>query len=307
MAQTNRTLVEALQHTTNTHHSANTVARIVWAGIANPGDTLAGALTQTVGHEYALEILLNSTGDFAAGIPLTHIRKVASERFSVKNAVRAINATQRKGYTLLTPERAGWPELVEGLGFAMPHALWVRGDTTLFNRGPVTVTGSRACTTYGRHVCLELASGLAQRGYTIVTGASYGIDTYAARAALALDCPTIAVLAGGVDQFYPTGNQLMLSRIAKTGALVSELPPGTPPARFQQRNRLTAALAEKTIVIEAEDTVGALSTALIAKELGRGIGAVPGMIISPQSVGCNTLIRNHGAVPITTITDADWL
>jgi DNA processing protein len=152
---------------------------------------------------------------------------------------------------------------------------------------------------------MEASAGLVERGYTIVSGAAYGIDGMAHRAALASNGQTIAFLAGGVDRFYPSGHDALLTRIVEMGAVVSELPCGSPPTkwRFLQRNRLIAAASQATIVLEAGWRSGSLNTAGHAATLGRPIGAVPGPVTSAASVGCHRLIREFDAILVTTAAE----
>jgi DNA processing protein len=145
---------------------------------------------------------------------------------------------------LVVPGDAAWPAGLADLGEHAPLALWVRGnESTLATAGrSIALVGARAATGYGEHVAMEASAGLVDRGYTIVSGAAYGIDGMAHRAALASSGQTIAFLAGGVDRFYPSGHEALLTRIVEVGAVVSELPCGQPPTkwRFLQRNRLIA-------------------------------------------------------------------
>ena len=134
----------------------------------------------------------------------------------------------------------------------------------------------------------------------MVSGGAYGIDGAAHRAALAADGATVAVLAGGPDVLYPAGHSALLHRISQTGLLVSEYPPGVRPARhrFLTRNRLVAALARATVVVEAGLRSGAASTAAWARGLGRVVCAVPGPVTSSSSTGCHILLR-EGAELVT--------
>jgi DNA processing protein len=148
---------------------------------------------------------------------------------------------------------------------------------------------------------MEASAGLVDRGYAIVSGAAYGIDGMAHRAALASKGVTAAFLAGGVDRFYPSGHDALLSRIVESGAVLSEVPCGTAPTkwRFLQRNRLIAAASRATIVLEAGWRSGSLNTAGHAAALGRPLGAVPGPVTSAASAGCHRLIRDYDAVCVT--------
>ena len=155
------------------------------------------------------------------------------------------------------------------------------------------VVGSRASTAYGEHVASDLSEGLCRRGVAVVSGAAFGIDGAAHRAALAADGCTVAVLAGGLDVPYPAGHSSLMYRIRAAGLLVSEYPPGIRPARhrFLARNRLVAALSGATVVVEAGLRSGAANTAAWARALGRVVCAVPGPVTSSASAGCHALIR----------------
>jgi DNA processing protein len=156
---------------------------------------------------------------------------------------------------------------------------------------------------------MEASAGLVDRGYTIVSGAAYGIDGMAHRAALASSGKTVAFLAGGVDRFYPSGHEVLLTRIAERGAVVSELPCGSSPTkwRFLQRNRLIAAASQATVVLEAGWRSGSLNTAGHAVALGRPLGAVPGPVTSAASSGCHRLLREFDAVCVTTAEEMSEL
>ncbi|HEY0812800.1 MAG TPA: DNA-processing protein DprA [Pseudonocardia sp.] len=189
---------------------------------------------------------------------------------------------------------------------APPLALWVRGPgiaAQLCDQAAALV-GARAATGYGLHVAGEFGAGLAAAGFTVVSGAAFGIDAAAHRGALAAGGPTIAVLACGIDRSYPAAHEALLGRIAATGLVLSEYPPGAVPARhrFLVRNRLIAALAGGTVVVEAALRSGAQRTAADAQALGRPVLAVPGAVTSGQSAGCHRLIRD-GAVLVTRIEE----
>jgi DNA processing protein len=177
-----------------------------------------------------------------------------------------------------------------------PLALWVRGPARLDELADrsVAVVGSRASTAYGEHVAGEFGFQLAERGWTVVSGGAFGIDAAAHRGALAAGGPTIAVLACGVDRPYPAGNGALLNRIADSGLLVSEWPPGAAPHqhRFLVRNRLIAGLTRGTVVVEAAARSGATATANRAKTLGKRVMVVPGPVTSAMSVGCHELLRD---------------
>jgi len=166
------------------------------------------------------------------------------------------------------------------------------------------VVGARAATAYGIQVTTDLGYGLAENGWTVVSGGAFGIDAAAHRGALAADGRTVAVLACGVDRPYPAGNTAMFERIAETGLLISEWPPGSEPLRhrFLIRNRVIAAATAGTVLVEAAARSGATQTMSRVLALRRPALVVPGPVTSAMSVGCHELLRNHPDA--TLVTDA---
>ena len=189
---------------------------------------------------------------------------------------------------------------------APPIALWVRGPGALDElcNQAAAIVGARAATSYGLHVAGELGVGLATAAFTVVSGAAIGVDGAAHRGALAAGGPNVAVLACGIDRSYPAAHEALLDRIAATGVIVSEYPPGSVPARhrFLVRNRLIAGLAAGTVVVEAGLRSGAQRTAADARSLGRPVMAVPGPVTSGRSAGCHRMIR-EGAVLVTRVEE----
>ncbi|WP_380168663.1 DNA-processing protein DprA [Jannaschia sp. R86511] len=224
----------------------------------------------------------------------------------------------RCGIELLTPADPAWPDGLRDLAELSPRTdpdggapicLWVRGQLPACPPPAVAVVGARACTAYGEHVAAELGAGLVTRGWTVVSGAAYGIDAAVHRGALAAAdgaaSPTVAVLAGGVDRASPAGHEDLLRRTVEAGgAVVSEVPPGTRPAayRFLLRNRLIAAWGLGVVVVEASHRSGALNTVRTAVDLSRHVAAVPGPVTSTASVGTNRLLRD-GAACVTGADD----
>ena len=229
-------------------------------------------------------------------------------RLAGLDARPALDALVALAGTLLVPGDPRWPAQVDDLGTRAPLCLWVRGDPDLaaLSARSAAVVGARAATAYGVRVAADLAAGLAERGVTVVSGGAFGIDVAAHRGALAAGGRTVALLAGGVDRPSPAGNLAVLERLVdEGGALVAESPPGTSPSRsrFLQRNRVIAALAGATVVVEAAWRSGALSTAARAGDLLRPVGAVPGPVTSMASVGCHRLLRDGAAVCVTDAAD----
>ncbi|HJV98252.1 MAG TPA: DNA-processing protein DprA [Arthrobacter sp.] len=219
---------------------------------------------------------------------------------------RDLATMARLGGRLIVPSDALWPAQLGDLGIQEPICLWWRGLEQPLPKASrcVALVGSRDSTSYGASVTGDLAYSLSQRGFTVVSGGAYGIDAHAHRAALAGgsgELPTIAVMAGGVDRFYPSGNEDLLRAVCNQGAVLAEVPPGSAPTRYRflQRNRLIAALSAVTVVVEARWRSGALNTAHHAETLGRAVGAVPGSVHSANSAGCHRLLRDGGAVCVT--------
>jgi DNA processing protein len=186
-----------------------------------------------------------------------------------------------------------------------PRTIWYIGDLSVLQAPCVAIVGTRKCTAYGERMAREIASALARAGACVISGMARGIDGIAHVATLDVNGRTAAVLGTGVDIAYPPSHRALHARIAKAGLLLSELAPGAHShgGSFPQRNRLIAALAHLTIIVEAPKKSGALGTAGHALELGRQVAVVPGPIDSPQSEGSNALFA-QGAHPITCIADA---
>ena len=216
------------------------------------------------------------------------------------------------GAWLVTPADPLWPRQLNDLGPARPYGLWCRGDSRhlldVASAPSVALVGSRDPSIYGTEATTHLAAELSRRGYTVISGGAMGIDIAAHRAALTQqgsDLPTIAFMAGGLDRLYPAQNSDALNMIVDRGLIMSEVSVGNTPTRwrFLERNRLIAALARHTIVVEARWRSGALNTARHAMEIGRTLWAVPGQINSPNSVGTNRLLRDGLAQTLTEAAD----
>ncbi|MEV8040057.1 DNA-processing protein DprA [Arthrobacter sp. NPDC080082] len=297
-------------------------ARAALSRLMEPQDAAGLALVQAAGAEDALRIatgqlkpgpsleqeitgLLADAGAGGGWLGLGMALKRWAPRVPDLAPARDLATMQRLGGRLLIPSDQLWPAQLADLGLQEPLCLWWRGVEQELPppTKAVALVGSRDSTSYGSSVTADLAYALAQRGFTIVSGGAYGIDAHAHRAALAgaTGLPTIAVMAGGVDRFYPSGNEDLLRTVANQGAVLAEVPPGSAPTRYRflQRNRIIAALAGATVVVEARWRSGALNTAHHAETLGRAVGAVPGSVHSANSAGCHRLLREGGAVCVT--------
>ncbi|WP_158254065.1 DNA-processing protein DprA [Cryobacterium sp. Y50] len=295
----------------NSPISHDTIARTAWATIAEPGDPNVGALIARYGADTALTALFGRGADTPAGQDgtIAQLRSTILPRYSVDRVVDTIRRTVAGGYELLTPAHPNWPTSVDGLGAAAPFALWMRGDASILSVPSVALTGTRFATRHGRHVCVDLASGLLVHGWAIASTAARGIDTAALMTAQAFTGRNLVVLPTGLDTAFPVENGELVDEAATRGVVVSEIPPGSEPSawRFQRGTQLLAALASKTVIVEAGYESGALSTAVTALELGRPCGAVPGRASSAANAGCTRLIRDYGASLIGTSSDIVYL
>lgn len=285
---------------------AQTLARVSWGVIAEPGDGVAGALIAQLGADEALHVALDDSrfalSDRVIGEAQRRWRPRAQLR-AVKQSLRGANEVSAR---LLLPGDPQWPVSLDDLGDHAPVLLWVRGDADrLIMPQRVSIVGARAASAYGESVAAEFAGDLAASGALIVSGGAYGIDGAAHRAALGVEGGTVAFLAGGVDRAYPAGHQQLFQRIQASGAMVSELPCGAAPTkwRFLARNRLIAALGMATVVVEAGWRSGSLNTAGHAASLGRPLGAVPGPVTSAASAGCHRLLREYDARCVTSTAE----
>jgi len=281
-------------------------ARVALACLAEPGDERLGAAVACAGAVAVLAGITRRRIELTGGLADDRIRQYHA-RLPMLDVDDQLRRAARCGAVLLTPEQPGWPESLGDLGAEQPLLLWVAGQAgpDILAARSVAVVGARACTAYGEYVAGELAAGLTDRGWTVLSGGAFGIDVAAHRGALAVDGPTVAVLACGVDRAYPQAHTAILDRIRRTGAVVSELPLGAHPtrARFLTRNRLIAALTRGTVVVEAAARSGATNTAGWADKLSRPVMAVPGPVTSGMSVGCHRLVREEGASLVTCAAD----
>lgn len=288
--------------------NAERLARAALSRLAEPNDPVLAALVEEQGAE---QVLAAVRGGDATLPGLAHYRA----RLAGLDPAADLERAAAVGARLVCPGDGEWPTQLDDLSrlhdgqgpSAAPLALWVRGpeDLRLAALRSVAVVGARAATGYGGYVAAELGSGLADRGWTVVSGGAHGIDAASHRGALAAGGLTVAVLACGVDVAYPRGHDALLARIAADGLVVSELPPGCHPtrARFLDRNRLIAALSRGTVVVEAALRSGALSTATWARRLDRVRMGVPGPVTSDVSAGVHREVRERGAALVTGAAD----
>jgi DNA processing protein len=290
-------------------------ARIALTWLVEPGNRVVWTMARMYGAPVALDLLLR--GD----VPDRRLRAAVLARNADGDARRlaegALHQADRLGARVVVPADPEWPAPVEALAtleldghgrvdqdVRPPLCLWTRGPWRLneaLDRS-VAIVGARAATSYGSQVTTDLAYGLAEHRWTIVSGGAFGIDASAHRAALAAGGCTIAVLACGVDRPYPMGNTPLFERITETGLLISEWPPGAEPLRhrFLIRNRVIAAATVGTVVVEAAARSGARQTMGRVVALGRIAMIVPGAVTSAMSVGCHEMLREFPTAQLVT-------
>jgi DNA processing protein len=290
-------------------------ARVALTWLAEPGNRVVWTMVEQAGAPATLDRLLE--GD----IPDSPLRAAVISRSAVGDARRiaeaALRRAERLGARIVVPADPDWPTTVDRLAtlnleepgrvnqnVRPPLCLWARGPWPLAGAldRSVAVVGARAATSYGVHVTTEIAYGLAERDWTVVSGGAFGIDAAAHRAALAADGRTVAVLACGVDRPYPAGNAALFERIAETGLLLSEWPPGSEPLRhrFLIRNRVIAAATVGTVVVEAAVRSGAGQTMSRVMAMHRSAMVVPGPVTSAMSAGCHEMLRTFPAARLVT-------
>ena len=206
---------------------------------------------------------------------------------------------KKRGITFIIEN--SYPELLKQI-YDPPLGLYLCG---VIPEGPyVSIVGTRQPSLYGQKICQELAKGLAQEGFCIVSGMARGIDSIAHETALSADGKTMAFLGSGIDIVYPPENLNLYQEIARRGAVLSEFPFGRKADRrtFPMRNRLVSGISSAVIVIESAASGGSLITAQFAAEQGRLVFAVPGRVDQPASAGCNQLIRD-GATLVRNVQD----
>ena len=217
-------------------------------------------------------------------------------------AERTLKAAASKGQSITVLGSPDYPASLAAI-YDPPPVLFHRGSLASRARR-VAIVGARAATPAGRSLARDLARGLSAQGIEVVSGLARGIDGASHEGALSGPSATLAVLGSSVDIIYPGEHKALAARIEARGAVISELPPGTPPApsQFPTRNRIIVGLSEAVIMVEAGSKSGALITARLALDEGRDVLAVPGRPSEPLAYGPNLMIRD-GATLIRGLED----
>jgi DNA processing protein len=212
-------------------------------------------------------------------------------------AARAIRAAQSERVTAVPWSDPAYPAALMTLADP-PFVLWVRGSVSALNTPAVAIVGARAASPYAVAVAQRLAADLVAAGLAVVSGLARGVDSAAHRGALGNGGTTVGVLGSGVDVIYPPEHRSLAGEMETSGAVISELVPGTAPHPhfFPLRNRIISGLARAVVVIEAGEKSGSLITARCALEQGRDVLAVPGNVLSGRNRGAHALLRDGAAI-----------
>jgi DNA processing protein len=295
---------------------------LVLASLTEPGDRTVGDLVRSVGPAEALTRIVHDqqVGPDLANTARTRLAALGRPSRQLSGiAEDMLEHADRFGARIVTPADEEWPSSLDDLVNisadgrpALRHAdpplcLWLRGPVRLeeTTERSVSIVGARAMTSYGQFVASEFAFGLAERGWTVVSGGALGVDVTAHGGALAAGGATCAVLACGIDQVYPVSNSAVFERIADEGLLLTEWPPGTRPhkTRFLTRNRILAAATTGTVMVEAGSRSGARNALEYARRLHRPTMVVPGPVTSATSVGCHIELRQPDTVLVTRVEE----
>jgi DNA processing protein len=218
-----------------------------------------------------------------------------TEAARIMSALNSLNQCLERTYAcagrFIIPGDAEWPVSLNDLETMAPAGIWIRGtgDLGALSSRQMAIVGARDATDYGQRIASLIGSRAAELGVSVVSGGAWGIDAAAHRGAIAAGGRTIAVLACGIDVAYPTSHAGLFERISQGGCVISEMPPATQARKhvFLTRNRLIAALATETVVVEAAKRSGALNTVNWATSMGRRVWGVPGPVTAPTSAGVN--------------------
>ena len=219
-----------------------------------------------------------------------------------EKAVKIFEDCKKKEIEICYPGKENYPQLLEYVA-EKPMALYVRGELLKEDKY-LAIIGSRTASSYGLDIAYSFSKKLAENGVTIVSGMARGVDSYAHAGALKGGGRTIAVLGNGVDICYPSENDNLMNSILKSGAVISELPPGTRPSKytFPQRNRIIAGMSAGVFVTEAGPDSGTRITVDFANDYGKDIFAVPGEITKQNFFGTNKMLKD-GAIFVTSPED----
>jgi DNA processing protein len=260
-------------------------------------DLVALSLLPVVRRRLVEAVHLADAVDGRLATALESLRSPERPAMLRQDAAAVLDIAQRAGIMPLAWDAADYPSALKTIPDP-PLVLWVKGTAAEWDRPAVAIVGARAASPPSREIAREIGEGLARAGVMVVSGLARGCDGAAHQGALAAAGLTVAVLGCGVDITYPPEHDGLARAIAATGALVSELAPGTPPLphHFPLRNRIIAGLSRAVVVIEAHERSGSLITAACALEQGRDVMVVPGSVRSGRNRGAHALLKDGAAL-----------
>ncbi len=275
-----------------------------WLGLHLLPNFGIAKLSQLLAHFESPEALWKESD--AALLRLDLPGKMLAEFCAARSNIdlaREMHKVSAAGATLVTQDDTAYPTMLRQLA-NRPTLLYIRGQLLAADEKCLGVVGTRKASKYGWDAAHRLSNALAQQGITIVSGLAQGIDAAAHRGALSAGGRTIAVVGNGIDIIYPRDNSDLAEEIVEKGAMISELPIGTPPVgtNFPQRNRIISGISHGVLVAEAPERSGALNTVSHASAQGRDVFAVPHNIFSVNGRGCNLLIQD-GAKLVKDVND----
>jgi len=281
--------------------------RVAWATTATPGDRIVGQAIHAFGAREAIAQMWDGRSD-ARKRRLADILEVSPSEIVAfqrrypqppqQDAVDVVRGlTRTRGLSLLAPGMPGWPERLDDLGPYQPVVLFASGTPGFLSGMPTLgVVGSRTPTLEGQEAAKALTRDAIDCGYALVSGGARGIDWVSHERAAALEAPQVMVLATASDRLG-SWQPAMVKRVARTGVVLTETPPGQAitPSTFLHRNRVIAALSDRVVVVEAALRSGSLNTASHAKTLGRDLSAVISRPEDDRNAGCYRLVNEWGA------------
>ncbi|CAN5490388.1 hypothetical protein BH10ACT7_BH10ACT7_20830 [soil metagenome] len=277
----------------------DTAARIALALAGVAGAPSVADAIDSFGSAAKLVAAVHDRTD--AAIPLTPLvrRRIRALATGVRVAV-VLEESKRTNITAITPSHTSWPPQLCSMRGAAPLLLWVRGEANSLAMPSIALTGTRAPTAYGVRMAIELATGLAGRGWALIAGAEGEIGQIVMRSAVAMNGKAIMVAASGLDRLPAPDDGVIY---------VSELPPGFTSTFLSRRRaeHLVAALGAKTIIVEAGVASSVMRTAEAAQAMKRPVGIVPGPAPTPFNSDPWELAQWHASGAVTSTLDADWL
>ena len=277
------------------------VSHIILLSLFEGGNEFWSAEYLNYGASTLLERI--SAGEYVT-LKKSGLKLMASLNSLNRNYLR--DQVESTGAFVISRGDSDWPKRLDDLK-APPMALIGRGVRSTLGviENSLSIVGTRNPTEYGVRVAGDFGAGAVDRGWSVISGGAFGIDSAAHRGAIIAEGQTIAILGCGVNSVFPSGNDRLFREIVETGLLLSEVLPNVHaiPARFLIRNRLIAGISRATVVVEAAFRSGSLRTARDAAEIFRPVMAVPGPITSPTSDGCHRLIGERTAEIVTSIAD----